>query len=275
MRNELAGQGLGFLGPSALRSQRLPLSRAIRGDQNVATEPLRAKLRYWLSSHEDHLISEENILGTTSRGEMFGGDDVLYPGAEDRLARTLELLGKPEVELFLAIRDPATFVTSAYGQQLRSGALVDVSTYVRGVKVRSLDWPGLIERLLGCEGVSRVVCWRLEDHTQVRGRVLARLLGPERAALVPPATLRHRGVSEKAYRYFMKTALEDMDTPVQTLLRDAQKRHPRLEGEPSMRLLHYRTYKSSLVNYDAQAGRIAGMERVEFLRPQNPPVPPV
>ena len=211
VRDALGSDGLGYLGPRALRSEVSPLFHAIHKGEPDAWESCRRRFAGWLSRHEDHLISEENILGTTFRGAMFGKDNRIYPAASEALSQLIVLLGGGPVELFLSVRDPAQFVTSAYGQQLKTGTGIDIESYTGGVSVADLSWTDLVQRLLSVPGVARLICWRYEDYAALRPVILERMLGAERAAIVPAASWRNAGISDAAYRAFAEMVMEDLD----------------------------------------------------------------
>ncbi|MFV0408365.1 MAG: hypothetical protein ACK5LJ_01285, partial [Paracoccus sp. (in: a-proteobacteria)] len=261
---------LGYLGPGRLRADGLAFSTLIsKGEtQRQAHVALRQMISEWLVDHEEHLLSEENILGTTRHRQVFGEGSVLYPNAVARLNRLLAFMGNPEVELFLAVRDPAEFVTSAYGQQLRSGSGMDIDRYVRGIRVRDLSWARLAHELLSCRGVIRLVCWRYEDYARLRPRLLAEMLGPECAAIVPEAGWSNSGISAEAYTAFVDMALTDLETPIPELLRAACLAHPKAHGKPGMRPLRRRVYAASQIAYERDLAVLARFDRVSLLTPE-------
>ncbi|MDO5606192.1 MAG: hypothetical protein Q4G25_13625 [Paracoccus sp. (in: a-proteobacteria)] len=269
VRGRLARGGLGYLGPRALRSESLPLYAAMHETHPEAAPKLRAGLADWLGAHEHHLISEENIIGSTYRGSMFGAGGQLYPHAATNLARLLDLMGHPQVELFLSLRDPALFVTSAYGQQLRMGVSIDIDSYIKGVDIAALSWADLARRLLAVPGVTRLIVWRYEYYNALRPLLLERMLGPALAAIVPPPSRRNAGISAAAYNALLQTAMEDLDTPVAELVRQACAAHPRVRGVPSMRPLRPRLYLRSRRAYMHDLAEMAGIERVEMLRRED------
>ena len=263
----LAAGGLGYLGPWALRRGQLPLHNALRGGDPAAEEEMRAVFGEWFAAHPEHLLSEENIIGTTHRTSLFGPGGQLYPAAADQLSRLLSLMGGVEAEIYMAVRDPADFVTSAYGQQLKTGMPGDMDGYLRGLRVRDLSWAELAGRLLQCDGVKQVICWRYEDHAETRPALLERMLGPELAGEVPRMRWHNGGISQAAYDMLAQLVLADTRTPISELLQRARKEHPRKAGVPPMRLLPPRVHRRSLDAYASDLETLAGMDHVTLLRP--------
>ncbi|SDE55965.1 hypothetical protein SAMN05421538_1087 [Paracoccus isoporae] len=265
VRGKLIAGGLGYLGPRSLRSEALPLYTALHAGDDAAQSIAKTELNAWLARHDHHLISEENIIGTTYRAAMFGEGNILYPGAKDAVDALLALLGHPEVELFLAVRDPARFVSSAYGQQLRMGVAIDIDRYVSGLSVEELAWTELAQRLLSCEGVTRLVCWQYEYYVALRPQVIREMVGPDLAPIVPAPTWRNGGISQDAYHLFAELAMSDLDTPVEKLLNRACAEHPKTRGVPAMRPLRPRVYAASRRNYARDLEQLSRLDGVTWL----------
>ncbi|WBU63132.1 hypothetical protein [Paracoccus aerodenitrificans] len=268
---KLSEAGTGYLGPRDLRDERFQLHAALREGSEDLKGACSSALQNWLSGHEVHLLSEENIIGTTHRTSLFSDDGRLYPLATEQLAELLELMGSPEVELFMAVRDPADFVTSAYGQQLRTGMLADLDGYLRNATVQRLSWTELAMRLLENDLVSRVVFWRYEDHERLRPHILEAMIGPDLAGIVPRMGWHNGGISQQAYDMLVKTALEDTKTPVRQLLQQARTAHPRKQGVPQMRLLPQLVHRRSRDAYAQDILKMAQLDRVTFLDPTHIP----
>lgn len=269
VRSQLEAGGTPFIGPGGLRGRWISLPRAMFQDDPEARGQAERRLRRWLRRHENHVISEENILGTVHRKRIFGPGNRLYPEAAENIARLRALMGDPEVELFLSIRDPAEFATSAYGQVLREGIAMGMEDYVEGHDVAAFSWAELVGRLTECPGVTRVTCWRYEDYAELRPRVLSLLLGEELAAAVPPPEPHNMGMSEAAYQQFMEWVMEDLDAPFLDLLARARAAHPKTAGDPGMRPLPPEVYARSLQSYPADVAALAAMDRVTLLLPET------
>ncbi len=92
------------------------------------------------------VISEENILGVTP-GVFEPFSPLLYPRAEPRLRRLVQVLPDRPVILALAMREGAGFMVSCYAQALLAGRVMPFDDFRAGVDPTALDWSGLVARL--------------------------------------------------------------------------------------------------------------------------------
>ncbi|MFD1797778.1 hypothetical protein FQV27_10530 [Paracoccus aurantiacus] len=264
----LARGGMGFLGPETLRGEGFPFHLALRSTQPALAEKVAGLFDDRLAQFRNLLISEENILGTTARTSVIGRHGQLYPGAERLSSRAFSLLRGRDVVLFLAVRDPADFVTSAYSQQLRRPLPLHHDVYLRDFSLPAISWTDLARRLLNQPQVQKIICWQYEDYAVLRPRILTEMVGRRAAARVPPSRVVNSGISAAAYDAFVAEALTDDETPTQTLLRDACRRFPKSPGEPSFRILSSRVHDESRAQYAQDLDSLAGLDRVRLLRPQ-------
>lgn len=269
VRRQLEAGGTPFVGPSALRGRWISLPNALFRDDPELRGQAERRLRRWLRRHQNHVMSEENILGSVHRRRIFGDGNRLYPEAADNVTRLCALMGGPEAELFLSIRDPAEFVTSAYGQVLREGVAMGIEDYVEGYDVSSFSWAELVGRLTECDGVTGVTCWRYEDYAELRPRILSLLVGEELAEVVPAAESHNMGISAAAYDQFMAWILDDMDEPFTDLLARARAKHPKTAGDPGMRPLAPEVYARSRSSYPGDVAALQALPGVTLLLPES------
>ena len=158
-------------------------------------------------------------------------------------------------------------MTSAYGQVLREGVAQDIEDYTAGYDVPALSWADLVGRLRDVEGVSKVVCWRFEDYAQLRPEIMTMLFGAELAALIPPAEMHNAGYSQAAYDQFIEWVMDDVDEPFVDLLKRAREMHPKLPGDPGMRLFPSQTYERSQKLYAEDVVRLSQIPGATLLLP--------
>lgn len=269
VRGQFEDAGTSYMGPKGLRGDWVSLHQAMFKRDEAAREKAITRFRRWLRNHDHHVLSEENIIGTIHRRRLFGGDNLLYPNAVENIGLLRELMGNPQVELFLSVRDPAEFVTSAYGQVLREGVAMGIEDYVAGFDVPTLSWSDLVGRLRDCDGVTRLVCWRYEDYADLRPHILSMLLGPDLAAIVPAQETHNAGFSEAAYQQFLTWVMEDLDESFVDLLYRARAAFPKGPGDPGMRPLPADVYARSRLTYPQDIARLAAMDGVTFLTPDT------
>ncbi|MDN3713091.1 hypothetical protein QWZ10_17485 [Paracoccus cavernae] len=100
---------------------------------------------------------------------LFDRKGRIYPLAAPRLQRIIALTGAKDVTVALSVRDPASFMVSAFSLQITRGHELDIRDYLCGRDVAALSWSELAERLLGVEG-SRGWCSGATRITALCGR---------------------------------------------------------------------------------------------------------
>ena len=221
------------------------------------------------------LLSEELILGDLTRGRFFGAGGVIYPRAAQRLAQVLAAIGGPPATLFLSIRRPDSFLTSAFAENLRTGRALLLADYLDGFAVPALRWSELIARLAALPGVGEIVVWRYENLAALRPAILARMLGSGLAAQVTDSGPQREGVSRRAYRAILAALPTTPAEERRAMIADAMARFPKGPRQPGLDPLHSRIKAASAAAYDRDCALIARMDRVTLLEPGADPGSPV
>lgn len=265
----MAARGLLWLGPAELRGSGLRLGLVAAGapGAGAAARALRAAL----ASQPAALLSEENILGTPHAPRPDRAPE-LYPQADARLERVLAAADRPRVRLFLGLRDPAGFLTSAYGQSLLGGQIAPFADWLGGVAPEALRWSGLVARLRTLPGVAGVVLWRFEEYPAVLPALLAALLPADLAAqLRPAAGVTHPGLSARAQAQVMAALAAGTAGP--ETAQAARRLYPKGPQEPGFLPFDAAVRAASAAAYAADLARMAAWPAVRLLRPDPPPDP--
>lgn len=265
--SDLLADGVAFLGPENLRQAPLNLRLLLnnpegRPDQQKAAMGI---LRGLMEEHRDLIISEELILGGFTKGQFLGAGGQVYPQAGQRLRHLLDLVGTRDVTLLLAIRSPADFLTSAFGEGLRHEGPLKIDTFLNGFQPALLRWSELIGRLQRDSEAQRLICWRYEDLANIRGDLLIRMLGPKLAAAVPDLPPTRLGLSDSAYRMLLDRSVGD--AAVRDLTGEVRKAHPKQTPRDTLRVLPQELHDECDRNYAEDCASIAAMPWVHFLKP--------
>lgn len=153
---KLALQGIALPGPARY----LPIFQdATRARHNPLTPPPREALLDSILDEEAPrrvVFSSENILGGPPRAVSAEG---LYAGGEERLARLVSLFPEDRIELFMAIRSPATFL---HGMRSAPDRAVPAELPA-GDALKQLQWSDLIERIRKAVPQAALTVWCDED----------------------------------------------------------------------------------------------------------------
>ncbi len=237
----------------------LPINRAVTGH---APQPEIVRAHLTGQAHR-LVISEENFIGVlqTRKGSI---RLPLYPKARMRLGMLVPLLAPQGVDLCFAVRDPATFLNSAYSQVLMSGLLISVAEFKADNPLGAVDWVDVIERLRTTPGVNSLTVWRYEDYNPLFGRICETLLGPDGVPVSPLMNAVHGGLSAAAVaRVFERAAIGESGK----LAVDAREALP--VGADLMPFDAFTPEEKSLSSefYQVQMLQIAAMDGVTVLFP--------
>jgi len=267
-RRALLAAGVGFFGPPHFRSGRFPFREAMAWRGELAR--LRRRHAPGLVGRHARMqrlvLSEENILGGAHDPDMFE-QGRFYPRAAQRLARFIAAAGADEVTLFLAVRDPASFLLSAYSQKLLSGRPMPFDSFIGALDPARLSWAELMARLLAVPQVAGCVLWRFEDYPAIAPRVLDAMLPPAGAAQVPlPAQPAHQGLSARAHKEVMDWLRAGDRGDAAKVARRARTRFAKSPTEPGFAPFGAATLAATAQAYARDLDAVAAMARVTWLR---------
>ncbi len=116
------------------------------------------------------LLSERNLFCMATfavRGATF------YQKADGRIAEFKRLFAGDQIELFLAIRNPATFLPALY----EKAAAEDLIELLQGTDPRDLFWSELIGRLREAHPDIPITVWCNEDSPLIWGQIIREMAG--------------------------------------------------------------------------------------------------
>ncbi len=135
------------------------------------------------------VLSDENFAGRIQTG--WGKIPTpLYFTASKRIAALSQAViaaGGPKVDLCLAIRDPAGYLTSCYSQILHGGRVVQPAKFMAKNALEAIDWVDYVRRLRAIPNISSVTVWRYEDYATIFGQICKAVVG---TTAVPPLETR-------------------------------------------------------------------------------------
>lgn len=232
----------------------LPINRKVTGHGPAPTD-VRAKL---IGTARRIVVSEENFIGVlqTRKGRV---RLPLYPRARQRLMMLIPVLAPTQgVDLCFALRDPATFLNSAYGQVLMGGHMISPDDFKAENPLGAVDWVDILRRLRGTPGVNRLTVWRHEDYGTLFQPICQTLLGDCNVPIIPVAEVIHGGLSKEAVR---RTLAGTSDAPT------ARAAFPVGQDNPPFDAFTPEERDLSREYYAAQIVEIATIPGVTVLRP--------
>lgn len=263
VKGRLAGRGVAVWLPAHLRRDNPSLAERFHLPHFRNLPPPRASLadeRETLFAGAERLVlSEENFIGTP--GNRWGNlTQPLYKWAGPRLTALAERIAPDGIEVFVSLRNPATFLNSMYCQVLMGGRVVPLAKFLDKNPVEEVDWVDVLSRISAAPGVSSVTVWRYEDYRALFDDICRGLCGDAASVVAPVSGRVHRGLSQGAVELILdqgKTA--DVDAA-----RDAR---PSGDDWPAFDAFDAEVHALSDRLYAAQCALIAQMPKVRFLHP--------
>ncbi|PYG25567.1 hypothetical protein [Pelagimonas varians] len=127
---------------------------------------------------EDHEVIDRLLL---SHPSFFSVPKLMFEGgrayrkAEGRLQTLQRIFEGDDIELFLGLRDPATFLPAAFAATPHT----DFADFMSGVDPMQLRWSDLIRRLRDQVPEIPITLWCNEDTPLIWGEIIRRMAGIE------------------------------------------------------------------------------------------------
>lgn len=259
--------GVRYYGPDTLRRPRRGLGDLFGLEGFGKTHPTRSRAEqadFMFKDGHRLVLSDENFIGVlhNKHGNMLSP---LYPKAELRVDALSKALDVGPIDVMIGVRDPTSFLVSAYGQALLGGQLNTFDSYVAKNPLSQIYWPGLVARLRGLPTVGRIVVWRYDEYRWRFHKICAALMGDQvNMRILPLPNKVHRGLSGAAVAHVL-THLETGDP--QILGDQARKAYPVSEQTPAFAPFSVAEVEAATADYDQQIADIAGIDGVTVLRP--------
>jgi len=118
------------------------------------------------------LLSNSSFFGVPKTSVKKG---VFYPFAENKLSKFSQLFPDDQIELFLAIRDPASFLPAMFADIKET----DFVTFMGGTDPRDMRWSNLISRIRDAVPDIAITVWCNEDTPMIWAQLIREMAGLE------------------------------------------------------------------------------------------------
>ena len=177
-KGDFSQRGIAVPGPGRYRRMMREMLNAL-GD----AEPEPQSREVLLDSIVDDDNADRVIL---SHAHLFGvprasvRNGVLYPRAVERLQQLVRIFPDDDLELFMAIRNPASFLPAVFGKSPEA----DMIGFLDGVDPRDVLWSDLFSRIRDALPQVSITLWCNEDSPLIWGQIIRELAGLEHGAKV-------------------------------------------------------------------------------------------
>lgn len=263
---KLAPAGITFRGPKYLRDPDHKLAQVMRTNGPDLEAVFGADPLHQMAGAADRLVlSDENLLGLVF-SDLHPG--MPYPRARGRIERLLAALAPSSVQMFLAVRDPASWLVSLYSQRIKGGHYMSFADFCAGFSTVDLQWSGLIRRLLSLDHHQGITIWQHENYSAVGDSLLKAMLGR-----TPPKGVKllhnkvNKSISAAAIDHLLSKHGQGEDMPG-NWGKDAQALYPLSEDYPAFDPWSEEEKQASRAAYQADLEQIRTLPHVTFLSPE-------
>lgn len=192
-----------------------------------------------------------------------------YGNAGPRMQAFRDLFTGDELSVFMAIRNPATFIPAAWGLARQD----TLAAYMGPLDPRDLRWSDVVERMREAAPEIALTLWCNEDTALIWHEILARLAGDgvkgpfEGAHALLETIMQPEGVTRLAsYLESHPPASENQHRRIISAFLDKYAIREKIEEEFDIPGWDATLIAELTAAYEADVDRIAAMEGVTFLR---------
>jgi len=266
MQNEaLIRAGVRYYGPDSLRTSGRGIADifGLTGGETTSGRSPVEQRDFMLKDGHRLVLSEENFIGVLHDRE--GRINApLYPRAQERVAALAEAVDAGPIDVLVGVRNPASFLVSAYGQALMGGHQISFDAYLRMNPLSQIYWPGLIARMRCIPNVGRITVWRFEEYRWRFHKICAAMMGSDvsiRIKPIPDAI--HAGLSTLAIQHALaQTDTADFGSTVE----QARALYPVSKVYPKFAPFSHAQLTQAESDYEQQMDAIARISDVTILR---------
>ncbi len=118
------------------------------------------------------ILSHPHIFGAPRASLRMG---LLYPNATDRMAQMAQLFPHDEIEMFMAIRNPATFLPAVFGVSPKD----DLDEFLGGVDPADVRWSDTLNAIRAAAPGISITVWCNEDTPMIWAQIIREMAGLE------------------------------------------------------------------------------------------------
>jgi hypothetical protein len=177
-KEDFSKRGIAVPGPSKYRTILRDTLSAMQ--DNIPAADARDVLLDMILDEEsaDRMILSHMFLFGAPRACVRNG--LIYEGAPQRMAQLSDLFPHDEIELFLALRNPATFLPALFGAAPQE----DMNAFLRGADPYAIRWSDTIRAIRAAAPQITVTTWCFEDMPMLWAQIIREMAGLDHGAKI-------------------------------------------------------------------------------------------
>lgn len=116
------------------------------------------------------VLSNPNFICISNR--IFD-DGLFYAQTEAKITALLQLFPEDEIELFMALRNPATFLPDVFADSKTN----TLGEYLHGIDPLQIRWSNVVQRIRQCAPQAKLSVWCNEDTPMIWAELVRRISG--------------------------------------------------------------------------------------------------
>lgn len=185
-REVLAAEGVRVLDPEFAERAFAVAIKDMRDGKSL--DGINAELMTKLTADRELkriVMIDPNMAGSLLRPM---GKELFYPRISITLQRIVSVLDGLPVRVFCAVRNPATFVPSAYSAQQGHSPELSFADFIADANLQGLRWSDFLHRAQLKSGEMAITTWRYEDYPLIWREVAQALTGISNRELLVGST---------------------------------------------------------------------------------------
>lgn len=121
----------------------------------------------------DRVILSHMFLFGAPRASVRSG--MIYESAPQRMAQLASLFAHDDIELFLALRNPGTFLPALFNQAPQD----DMESFLRGANPFGIKWSDTLTAIRAAAPTVKITAWCFEDMPMIWAEIIREMAGLE------------------------------------------------------------------------------------------------
>lgn len=138
----------------------------------VAQKKLREKIRTASAKQIKVVISDENILGHT---HFISGNKNIYTNIEKRIRNIEKEMCTKKLNIFISLRNIATFLPSAYCEYLRHSPYISFNEFSKNIDIKNTSWYEIFRSTIKKNKKINFYIFKFEEFEQKKNKLIKKI----------------------------------------------------------------------------------------------------
>lgn len=259
--------GFTYINPKQCREALFPITLKLRdgGDEASLQKHTEMVFHGAANGNPNLIISDENMIGHL---DQLINKNLIYPWSHFRLARFFRLLPTHEFEMFVGLRNLATYLPSAYVENLLHAKYQTFESFMNHSNPWDFSWATMMRRFGNMSAGRKFNVWQYEDYGSIKSEIVSQMTTPALAHRFEFINKYPRPIlSHAAVDYFAKARNSGRTERSIEILQEAGELFPIGEQHPAFQPFSQQDIEKATEKYIQDIRMIAKMDHVRLVAP--------